>query len=232
MLAGVAELADAIDSKSIGRKPLWVRFPPPVAISLRALLLAVLVPAAAFAAPAARKCANGREPVLSGDAFAPVDCSTFTARALGLPGPSVEPGSGPATDLKTLTGRWKGAFSVGVGRWEADATVKKSWFGGRATVVLRLVERQFVDTVVDTLALKPVKGLPGAYDATWTSDRLPGTVLKGKAVLAGSGFGLSLENGAVHRLEWTRDGGVLRLTAWSSVPHGPVQRVTADLVRQ
>ena len=30
--AGVAELADALDSKSSGRKAVWVRAPPPVGV--------------------------------------------------------------------------------------------------------------------------------------------------------------------------------------------------------
>ena len=34
--AGVAELADAADSKSAGRKVVWVRVPPPAAYAAKA----------------------------------------------------------------------------------------------------------------------------------------------------------------------------------------------------
>ena len=37
-IAGVAELADASDSKSDGVKPVWVRVPPPVLCSFTTLL--------------------------------------------------------------------------------------------------------------------------------------------------------------------------------------------------
>ncbi len=46
---GVAELADASDSKSLEGNLLWVRFPPPLPIS--PLLRAVLPPAAASRVP-------------------------------------------------------------------------------------------------------------------------------------------------------------------------------------
>lgn len=247
-------MADAIDSKSIGFTPLWVRVPPPLRIShMKSLKLAVLsvLTAASAAAPlfaGPRLCANGLPPALSGDLFAPVECSTVTKPTAMLPGlPVVREGKNVKTDLKELEGRWEGSLIHALGRYAVLLTVKSGWTG-KASLTLDLKELQFRERLTDRLTLVP--GEPrGVYEAELTSTAAPEASLKGGAILGAAvppeaaSLGaaapaadrqaeLTFANGAVHRVYFAvKDKAVLRVRAFSAVPGAPLQKFEIELTK-
>ncbi len=203
----------------------------------KALALVLVIPLAALAAPAPRKCASGAAPRLSGDAFSPVECSTATAKAApALPGQPVVPGEGKAPTLKELEGRWEASLTHALGRYELLLTVKTRW-GGKADMVLAMKELQFRDRNTDRLALVPVKGVRGAWEAEMTTDLAPAAApLKGRLTMAGTEeerqLDLSFENGAAHRV-WLKRAGKDEwlLRAASAIPGAAVQKFETRLLR-
>lgn len=201
---------------------------------LRFVVLGAALAAAAapiFAAP--RRCANGFEPTLSGDAFSPVQCSTtMTVAALtGVPARVV---SGAKTDLKDLAGRWEGMLIHALGRYELLLTVTTHW-RGKAELTLALKEQQFRERLRDRLDLAPERG-PGLYDAELTTDRAPGLALKGRLALGtmpdGRQADLIFANGAAHRLYFQLKGqNELRVRSVSAVPGAPLQSLETVLHR-
>lgn len=240
-------MADAIDSKSIGFTPLWVRVPPPLRISpMRSLEFAVLAALMSAAVPllaAPRLCSNGLPPALSGDLFAPVECSTATKPTALLPGlPVVREGKDVKTGLKELEGRWEGSLIHALGRYEVLLTVKSGW-GGKAALTLDLKELQFRERLTDRLSLVPGKP-KGVYEAELTSTAAPEASLKGGAILgAASSPGtsapsadrqaeLTFANGAVHRVYFAvKDKAVLRVRAFSAIPGAPLQKFELELTK-
>lgn len=247
-------MADAIDSKSIGFTPLWVRVPPPLRFppmkSLKLVVLSVLTAAVAaaplFAGP--RLCANGLPPALSGDLFAPVECSTATKPTALLPGlPVVREGKDVKTDLKELEGRWEGSLIHALGRYEVLLTVKSGW-AGKAALTLDIKELQFRERLTDRLSLVPGK-LKGVYEAELTSTVAPEASLKGGAILGAAvppepaspgspaptpdrQAELTFSNGAVHRVYFAvKDKAVMRVRAFSAIPGAPLQKFEVELTK-
>lgn len=199
------------------------------------LLLAVLLPAlAAAAAPAPRKCASGADPRLSGDAFAPVECSTVTKPAPALPGVPADPKGGAPLTLKDLSGRWEGSVIHAIGRYELALTVTTHW-GGKAELDLAMKEMQFHEKIADRLTLTPAKK-SGGYDAVWTSDAATGPELKGRLTLGGTPLAraadLVFANGAAHRFAFAfKSKDELKVAVWSSIPGAPPQQLETVLRR-
>ena len=241
-------MADAIDSKSIGFTPLWVRVPPPLRFPpMKRLELAVLAALMAAAVPllaAPRLCQNGLPPALSGDLFAPVECSTATKSAVLLPGlPAVRPVKGAKADLRELEGRWEGTLIHALGRYELLLTVKPGR-GGRAELSLEIKEQQFRDRLTDPLSLVPGKPR-GVYEAALATTLAPEASLKGGAIVgtavpAESPDGkpvapdrqidITFANGAVHRAFFAlKDKSTLRVRAFSGVPGAPLQKFEVEL---
>lgn len=245
-------MADAIDSKSIGFTPLWVRVPPPLRFPpMKRLELAVLAALMAAAVPllaAPRLCQNGLPPALSGDLFAPVECSTATKSAVLLPGlPAVRPVKGAKADLRELEGRWEGTLIHALGRYELLLTVKPAR-GGRSEMSLEIKEQQFRDRLTDRLALVPAKER-GVYEAVLTTTLAPDASLKGRAIIGtepapvpaspaakapppGRQADLSFANGAVHRVHFAlKDKAALRVRAFSGIPGAPLQTFEVELAK-
>lgn len=201
------------------------------------LAIVLAIPLAALAAPAPRKCASGAAPRLSGDAFSPVECSTTTKPSAALPGePAAAPAGGKAPSIKELEGRWEASLTHALGRYELLLTVKTRW-GGKADLVLEMKELQFRDRNVDRLALVPVKGVRGGYEAEMTTDLAPAAApLKGRLTMGGTEeerrIDLSFDNGAAHRLILKREGkDEWRLRAASAIPGAPLQAFETRLLR-
>lgn len=207
-----------------------------------AALTAAAVPL--FAAP--RLCQNGLPPSLSGDLFAPVECSTAAKASVLLPGlPVAREGKEVKLDLKDLEGRWEGELNHALGRYEVLLTVKNSW-GGKAALTLDLKERQFRDRLTDRLALAAGKER-GVYEAVLTSSAAPEAALKGGAILGDAPRGesaapgakapppdrqadLTFVNGAVHRVHFAlKDKSVMRVRAFSGIPGAPLQTFELEL---
>ena len=209
--------------------------------NIRFVVLAAALAAAAPLSAAPRRCANGLEPRLSGDAFSPVECSTKTLAAAALTGAPTQADKSAKSDLKNLAGRWEGTLSHALGRYELLLTVATHW-GGKAELTLAMKERQFRERLIDHLALIPDDG-PGAYEAELTTDLAPGLVLKGRAAFGagappvGAASGerradLTFVNGAAHRLYFQFKGkDELRLRAVSAVPGAPLQNLETVLRR-
>lgn len=210
--------------------------------SLGLAVLAALMTAAVPLLAAPRLCSNGLPPSLSGDLFAPVDCSTATKPTVLLPGlPVVREGKDVKTDLKELEGRWEGSLIHALGRYEVLLTVKSGWTG-KAALTLDLKELQFRERLTDRLALVPGKP-KGVYEAELTSSAAPEASLKGGAILgaavppdAGSPADrqaeLTFVNGAVHRIYFAvKDKAVLRVRAFSAIPGAPLQKFEVELTK-
>lgn len=218
--------------------------------SLKLAVLSVLT-AVAAAAPllaAPRLCANGLPPALSGDLFAPVECSTSTKPTALLPGmPVVREGKDVKTDLKELEGRWEGSLIHALGRYEVLLTVKPGR-GGKAELTLDLKELQFRERLTNRLSLVPGKPR-GTYETELTSTAAPESSLKGGAILgaavppaaaspeapapsADRQAEFTFANGAVHRVYFAvKDKSALRVRAFSAVPGAPLQKFEVELTK-
>ena len=202
---------------------------------MRTIALALLLSSSAAAAAAPRKCLQGNEPRLSGDAFAPVECSTAPAAALPLPGEPVAPAADAKAFLKKHAGRWEGVVIHGLGRYQVLLALKTGW-GGKAELVLKAKEMQFRTRVEDALALVPSKPA-GAYSARLTSDQAPAASLAGELRVGAAAedgsraLELVFQNGASHRLSVRPTADGLAVSAASAIPGAPLQRLETTLVR-
>ena len=214
-----------------------------------ALIAASLGALAAPLLAAPRLCANGRAPKLSGDAFAPVECSTKTLAVPLLPDVPVQPAKDAKTDLRDLDGRWEGSMVHALGRYSLTLTVKTTW-SGKADLALDLKELQFHERIGDRLALVRGKG-QGVYEAVLTSTLAPDASLKGGAMIGFAArpepgtpgptgapapperqLDLLFANGAAHRVFFTLVGkDELRVRSFSAVPGAPLQRIETVLTR-
>jgi hypothetical protein len=200
----------------------------------------VLVAAAALvaAAPPDYKCPKtGLPPVLNGDPFSPVECSTAPTAALPLP---VEAVAAPAkADFKALRGTWEGVLVRGFGRYASTLEVRPARRGA-VELTLRWKEQQLRSTGHSTLTLAPGKP-EGAYAASLSASLLPDARLEGAARFSAETdadgavtprLDLSFPNGAAHRARWSfpsKD--VLRFRAVWSVPQAPLQTLEGELRR-
>lgn len=204
--------------------------------------LAALAAAPLLAAP--RLCPNGLPPALSGDLFAPVECSTGTKTAPLLPGlPVAPPGKDGKADLKDLEGRWEASLIHALGRYELLLTVKTGR-GGKTELTLNLKELQFRDRLTDTFSLVPGKPR-GVYEAVLTTTLAPEAALKGGAIVGTAAapeppaatpsppdrqIDVTFENGAVHRAYFAlKDKSTVRVRAFSGVPGAPLQKFDVEL---
>ncbi|MBI2384594.1 MAG: hypothetical protein HYV14_01145 [Elusimicrobia bacterium] len=204
--------------------------------------LAALAASPLLAGP--RLCPNGQPPSLSGDLFAPAECSTTTKPTALLPGLPVAPaGKDAKTGLKDLDGRWEGSLIHALGRYEVLLTVKTGW-GGKAALTLDLKELQFRDRLTDRLSLVPGKPR-GVYEAVLTTTVAPDAELKGGAIVGTAAppepldgkpaaperqIDVTFVNGAVHRAYFAlEDKTVLRVRAFSGVPGAPLQKFELEL---
>lgn len=202
-------------------------------------LLALL--ALSTAASAARlKCANGGAPRLTGDLFAPVECSSAAAAAAPLPVPPANPGK---LSLKGLDGAYEGSAIQGMGRYEIRVELKTGWFG-RAEATLKLLELQFHSMSTTAVKLSPAKG-PGRFDVELTADALPGETLKGEAqagtvesstsaprgaIAAGRQLDIRFANGSEYRLRFAPSGkSACRAQVWWAVPGAPERSFETEL---
>jgi len=176
---------------------------------------------------------------MTGDLFAPIECSTAAVTALPLSIEAVVPAK---TDLTAFAGVWKGTLIQSLYRYELSAAIKPGR-SGKAEASLALREMQMGERVEHRLTLAPAKG-KGRYSVAASSDRLKGEALKGDAV-----FGLSVStptapgvtenqldvvfaNGASHRIRFTPDGkDSLRLQVWSTIPGWPLRSFETVLRR-
>ncbi|MDP3542619.1 MAG: hypothetical protein Q8T11_09170 [Elusimicrobiota bacterium] len=215
--------------------------------TLELAVLAALMTAAVPLLAAPRRCSSGLPPALSGDLFAPVECSTATKPAALLPGlPVVREGKDVKTDLKELEGRWEGSLIHALGRYAVLLTVKTGWTG-RAELTLDIKELQFRERLTDRLSLVPGKP-KGVYEAELTSSAAPEASLKGGAILgaavppeaASPGSSppadrqaeLTFANGALHRVYFAvKDKAVLRVRAFSAIPGAPLQKFEVELTK-
>ncbi len=194
--------------------------------------LILLLASPSWAAPS---CVNHVAPRLSGDLFAPVECSSATLPAAALDEAPVE-GSRKAS-LKDLAGTWTGQTEEGLGRYALRATLTVSW-RGRAQGEATLMERQTHLMTAVSLTLSPAKGA-GRYDAALSTRMLPGAVLKGTAVLGLAAPGSSarvldaaFDNGARYRVELDPDGpDALDARVRFAVPGGPSRSFETRLTR-
>jgi hypothetical protein len=210
--------------------------------SLGLAVLAALMSAAVPLLAAPRLCSNGLPPALSGDLFAPVECSTATRPTALLPGlPVVREGKDVKTDLKELEGRWEGSLIHALGRYEVLLTVKSGWTG-KAALTLDLKELQFRERLTDRLTLVPGKPR-GVYEAELTSTAAPEASLKGGAILGAAvppdpasptdrQAEFTFANGAFHRVYFAvKDKAVLRVRAFSAIPGAPLQKFEVELTK-
>ncbi|HXT00603.1 MAG TPA: hypothetical protein VN915_08015 [Elusimicrobiota bacterium] len=204
------------------------------------ILVALLAFSSASAAPL--KCANGGSPRLTGDLFAPVDCSSATLPVAALPVPPAKPRK---LRLKGLDGAYEGSAVQGMGRYEIRVELKTGWFG-RAEAALKLLELQFHSLTASRLTLSPAKG-PGRFDAVLASDDLPGAELKGEAqagaieastaaargaINDGSQVDLLFSNGARYRVRLAPSGSAgYRAQVWWAVPGAPARSFETQLTR-
>lgn len=179
---------------------------------------------------------TGLPPVLNGDPFSPVECSTAPKAALPLP---EEPATEPAKpDFKELKGRWEAQLIKGFGRYAVTLEVKTGW-GGKAELEFGWKELQTRQTGWTRLELKPLKNEPGAYAAVLSASALPGATLAGTARFSEETDKTGaprrradavFANGASHRLRWSLpDRGALRFAAQWAVPEAPLQSLEAEL---
>jgi len=207
-----------------------------------AVLGAVLAAAAGplFAAP--RACRDGRPVRVSGDAFAPIDCSTTTHAAAALPFLPMQPVKDAGAVLRELDGRWEGNLIHALGRYDALLTVKAGR-RGKAEVALELKELQFRERLTHRLSLVAGKE-PGAYEAALTTASVPDAALKGGALVGASAapaeapaaperqIDLLFENGASHRIFFTTGGkDELRVSGFSAIPGAPLKKYELTLKR-
>lgn len=207
-------------------------------------VVAALMAAAAPLLAAPRLCPNGLPPGLSGDLFAPVECSTAAKPVALLPGLTVVlPGKDAKADLKDLEGRWEGSLIHALGRYEVLLTVKTGK-GGKANLTLDLKELQFRERLTDRLALVPGKPR-GVYEAVLTTTMAPEASLKGGAIAGTAAppespdgkpvtpdrqIDVTFANGAVHRAYFAvKDKAVMRVRAFSGVPGAPLQKFEVEL---
>lgn len=228
----MAELADAADSKSAGREALWVRFPPPVPyFMLDALVLALCLSMPASAQGA--KCRLGNEPRLSGDFFAPVECSTAALKVESLPLPPVE--ADKRASLKELAGRWEGAAVAGFGRYELLLTLEKPSWTGSTRATAKLKELQFRERQGHVIELSSRGRNRWALELK--SEALPGRALEGKATLGADEktgerrFDAVFDNGARHVALLRLEGEELKVRLWSAVPGAPPRELETVLRR-
>ncbi|HEX4048011.1 MAG TPA: hypothetical protein VH309_09270, partial [Elusimicrobiota bacterium] len=189
--------------------------------------LALLVLASAAAA-APRKCPNGAPPRLSGDLFAPVECSSAALPVAALPVPAARPGK---IDLKEFAGDYQGLTVAGFGRYELRAGLKTGWLG-RAEATLTIIDLQ--SHFRSSLALKLVPaGGAGRYATVLTDGALPGAELKGEATAgtpasaapgaaAAAGerqMDIRFADGALYRVRFAPDGpSALNAQVWWAAP--------------
>lgn len=203
---------------------------------MRYLLLLAGVGALVAAAPPRVCQKTGLPPVLNGDPFSPVECSTAPKAALPLPEePAIEP---VKPDFKELKGRWEAQLIKGFGRYTVTLEASTGW-GGKAELEFAWREQQTRQTGWSKLELSPIKKEPGAYAATLTASALPGAQLKGelrftaetgKAGGRGTRADARFANGASHRVRWSfpaKD--TLRFAAQWAVPEAPLQTLEAEL---
>lgn len=203
---------------------------------MKQLLILAGVAALAAAAPPRVCQKTGLPPVLNGDPFSPVECSTAPKAALPLP---EEPAPAPAKpELKELKGRWEAVLIKNFGRYATTLDVSTGW-GGKAELRLEWKEQQTRQSGWSRLELKPLKDEPGAYAATLTSSALPGASLSGTARFSEETdktgapvrrVDASFANGASHRVRWSLpDRGTLRFAARWAVPEAPLQSLDGEL---
>lgn len=201
------------------------------------LLLGVCLVSPAQAA--ARSCRGNLTVRLTGDLFAPIECSTAAVTALPLP---VEAAVPAKTDLKAFAGDWKGTLMQSFYRYELRVAIKTGR-SGKAEASLDLREMQMGERVRHRLALAPAKG-KGRYALAASSDRLEGETLKGDAVFGTaastptasappeSQLDLLFVNGAAYRVRYAREGkDSLRLKVWAAIPGWPLRSFEAVLRR-
>ncbi|MDX6768650.1 MAG: hypothetical protein SF051_03900 [Elusimicrobiota bacterium] len=201
-----------------------------------ALLLAAF--ACAAAAPATYRCPKtGLPPVLNGDPFVPVECSTAPKAALPLP---AEPDGAPAApEFKSLRGSWEGLLVRGFGRYASTLEVKPGKRGA-TELTLRWKELQLRSTGHSTLTLTPEKQ-PGRARASLQASLLPDARLEGDAsfsveassgAAAGRRLDLRFPNGAAHRVRWSQPSKdrLLFKAVWG-VPEAPLQTLEGELRR-
>lgn len=206
--------------------------------------LLVLLAFASAAAAAPLKCANGGLPRLTGDLFAPVDCSSAALAVAALPVPPAKPRK---IDLKALEGAYEGSAVQGLGRYELRLELKTGWFG-RAQATLKLLELQFHSLSSHVLKLAPAKG-PGRYATVLAADVLPGRELQGEATAgdveistpaAGAPAPMKgarqmdflFSNGAAYRVRFAPDGAsALRAQVWWAVPGAPPRSFETVMTR-
>ena len=213
-----------------------------------AVLGAVLAAGAALPLFAAPRCSNGQVSKLSGDLFAPVECSTAALTAPILPGLSVvRAGKDVKADLRDLDGRWEGTLINGIGRYALLLTVKTGW-SGKTELSLDSKELQFRDRLSDRLVLVPAKGR-GAYEALLTASLAPEASLKGDCFLGAATApasststakppppdrqaDITFANGAIHRVYFALGGkNEMRVRAFSGIPGAALQKFEIVLTR-
>lgn len=203
---------------------------------MRYLIILAGVGALAAAAPPRVCQKTGLPPVLNGDPFSPVECSTAPKAALPLP---EEPATGAAKpDFKELEGRWEALLIKNFGRYATTLKADAGW-GGKAELRLEWKEQQTRQAGWTALRLAPLKKEPGAYEATLTASALPGATLSGtvrfseetdKTGARVRRADAAFANGASHRLRWSLpDKGTLRFAAQWAVPEAPVQTLAGEL---
>jgi hypothetical protein len=205
---------------------------------MKTLLAVLALASAASAAPL--KCANGGSPRLTGDLFAPVDCSSGTLPAARLP---VAPAEPRKLALKGLAGAYEGSAVQGMGRYELRIELKPGWFG-RAEAALKLLELQFHTLTVSNVRLTPAKGA-GRFDVALTADALPDAELRGEAqagsievsttaprgaIAEGRQLDVRFANGAEYRMRFAPSGkSAYRAQVWWAVPGAPERSFETEL---
>ncbi len=190
------------------------------------------------AAPPAYKCPKtGLAPVLNGDPFSPVECSTTPKAALPLPAEAVAAPAKP--DLKVLRGTWEGLLIRGFGRYASTLEVRAGRRGS-TELTLRWKEQQLRSTGHSTLTVTPGK-TDGVFAASLAASLLPEARLEGTATFsvesssaaaASPRLDLAFPNGAAHRVRWSLPAkDVLRFKAVWGVPEAPLQTLEGELRR-
>ena len=190
--------------------------------------LLVLFAFASAAAAAPLKCADGNSPRLTGDLFAPVECSSAALPVAAL---TVPPANPQDVDLKALEGAYEGPAAIqDLGRYDLRLEFKKGWFG-RATATLKLIELQSHALSSHTLKLVPAKGT-GRYAVAFKTDALPGRKLKGEATAGARRLDLLFANGARDSVRFDPAGpDALRAQIWWAVPGAPPRTFETALTR-
>lgn len=208
--------------------------------TMKTLLAAVLALSSAAAA-APLKCADGGTPRLTGDLFAPVECSSTTLPSAALPVPPAKPRK---LDLAAAAGAYEGSAIEGMGRYELRLELKTGWFG-RAEATLKLLELQFHSLSTQTLRLVSAKGA-GRWNVVLASDALPGAELKGEAqtgsievstsaphgaIVDGRQMDFRFSNGSEYRVRFAPSGSSYRAQVWWTVPGAPARSFETELAR-